>query len=92
MYIRAREDFFVILLSCSVTGGKIMSFYEWMIGKYLHKDTWRGDLARDMECDADFPKMGTRSEILCHLKNKNACDDCVEVFKRCWRDYARAGC
>lgn len=69
-----------------------MNFYDWMISRYLKKDTWRGDLARDMQGDSEFPRAGTRTEIMNHFRNKNACENCITVFKKCWRDYARAGC
>jgi len=68
-----------------------MSFYNWMMQKYLKKDTWRGDLARDMKEDKNFPVDGEKESILEHLKNRHACSECIDVFKKCWRDYERAG-
>ena len=64
-----------------------MNFYDWMMVRYAGKDTPRGDLARDMKRDKDFPKDGSRSEILAHLKDKGAIDECLACFKRCWQDY-----
>ena len=37
-----------------------MTFYEWMMTKYLGKDTPRGDLAEDMKRVKDFPEKNTR--------------------------------
>ena len=65
------------------------SFYDWMIEKYAGKDTVRGDLAEDMKRSDDFAGFNDRDVILTYLQRKNACPECVAVFKRCWRDYAR---
>ena len=67
-----------------------MDFYDWMMKRYEGKDTPRGDLAGDMKHEADFPKGADRERILEYLDWKGACEDCVAVFKRCWRDYKKA--
>lgn len=70
-----------------------MTFYDWMLNKYLQKDTPRGDLANDMKRESDFPGYGDYEIILAYLKYKNACEECIAVFKRCWRDYQKEmGC
>lgn len=67
-----------------------MDFYDWMIKRYEGKDTPRGDLAGDMKHEADFPKNAGRERILEYLDWKGACEECIAVFKRCWRDYKKA--
>ena len=53
--------------------------------------TPRGDLAGDMKHEeAGFPKDGDRQRILDYLDGMFACDECIALFKRCWRDYEKA--
>lgn len=66
-----------------------MTFYEWMIARYQGKYSPRGDLADDMSSDRTWPTENTRAAILDHLSSQGACDECTEVFKRCWRDYRK---
>lgn len=66
-----------------------MNFYDWMMVKYLGKSTPRGNLANDMKHVGDFPKDGDRKEIIEHLRAKNACEECLTVFKRCWQSYRK---
>ena len=66
-----------------------MNFYDWMISKYRDKNTPRGDLAEDMVRSGDFPKDGDYNSILKYLHRKGACEECVNTFKRCWRDFQR---
>ena len=37
-----------------------------------------------------FPKDGDRQRILDYLDGMFACDECIALFKRCWRDYEKA--
>lgn len=67
-----------------------MTFYDWMMAKYLSKDTPRGDLAHDMHHDADFPRDDDYDRLLRYLRYRRACTECVALFKRCWRDYRKA--
>ncbi len=67
-----------------------MTFYDWMMAKYLSKDTPRGDLAHDMHHDADFPRDDDYDRLLRYLRYRRACTECVALFKRCWRDYQKA--
>ena len=48
------------VISQSQKRGETMTFYEWMMTKYLGKDTPRGDLAEDMKRVKDFPEKNTR--------------------------------
>ena len=66
------------------------TFKEWIIRKYLGRDTLRGDLAYDISRDESFPKGDPEREgILDHLHRKFACHKCTELFKRSWKDYCR---
>lgn len=66
------------------------TYKDWLIEKYLGKDTPRGDLAYDVNRDKDFPEGHlTRERILDHLDIKNACDSAKELFKRTWKDYCK---
>lgn len=66
-----------------------MSFYQWMITRYLGEDTPYGDLAHDMQHDGQMAGLDTLEGILRHLHRRNACKECVAVLKRCWRDYQK---
>ena len=67
-----------------------MTFYDWMMKKYLKKDTPRGDLAYDMSREEDFPRCDDYDRILGYLHFRRACPGCIGIFKRCWRDYQKA--
>jgi uncharacterized protein YozE (UPF0346 family) len=64
-------------------------FYDWLLERYLGKDTPRGDLAYDAKREKDFPKLDDRTAILHYLGSKHACREAVGVFKRAYRDYAK---
>ena len=66
-----------------------MTFYEWMMERYLHRDTPRGDLAEDMKHDVDFPTESDYELLLNYLIRRHACSECLALFKRCWRDYQK---
>ncbi len=66
------------------------TFKEWVIRKYLGKDTSRGDLVYDISRDKTFPENDPeRERILDHLHNQFACDKCIALFKRTWKDYCK---
>lgn len=75
-----------------------MTFYEYMMEKYLSGEGRKHDLAADMDWDGDeFPKQARwekgsdegRLTIKRHLEICGACDACMDVFEECWREYAR---
>lgn len=65
-------------------------YYDWMLKRYLGKDTPRGDLAGDMKRSGDFPRCDDKRRILRYLQSKNACDEAIGVFKRSFRDYEKS--
>jgi len=64
-------------------------FYDWALRIYVNKDNPRGDLARDMQRDADFPRTNDKKAILVHLKRAGACDAAIQTFNDAWQYYAR---
>ena len=70
-----------------------MTFYEYMMKNYRHKDTPEGDLADDMYGDERFPRdlTGPKREqykkIRGYLFMRMACRECLETFKECWDEY-----
>ena len=73
-----------------------MQFYNWMKKNYKGEDSVRGDLFEDMERDKGFPrnphpgKYDAWFEIIFrHLVNMNACDEAIDTFEECWRDYVK---
>lgn len=67
-----------------------MSFYQWMITRYLGEDTPCGDLAYDMQRDGQMAGLDTLEGILQYIHRRNACKECITVLKRCWWDYRNA--
>jgi len=73
-----------------------MQFYNWMKKNYEGEDSERGDLFYDMKRDKAFPRNphpgkydGWHKLIISHLHSKGACDEAINVFEECWRDYVR---
>ena len=66
------------------------TYKEWIVDKYFGKYSMRGDLAYDIKRDETFPNELTNCErITNHLKLRNACKECVALFKRTWKDYCK---
>ena len=66
------------------------TYKEWMVEKYLGKDTPRGDLAYDLKRDKEFPEGHiNRERILDYLSFRGACNSAVKYFKRTWNDYCK---
>lgn len=66
------------------------TYKEWIIRKYLGKDSPRGDMAYDANRDKSFPEgLVSKEQILTFLRLRRACKECVAVFKRTWKDYCK---
>ena len=64
-------------------------FFDFMTDNYIKEDSPAGDLARDINRDKSFPQDSmSRKEIIDYLKQNNACAECLETFKWCWKEYA----
>ena len=73
-----------------------MTFYRYMIDNYYKASGRKHDLAYDMKSDwQEFPTRVNASQIDGHkvirryLEDCGACDDCLDVFEECWKEYAR---
>ena len=70
-----------------------MNFYNYMMKNHLNEMSPRGDLARDMKEDRDFPKnktgkfKGWKRLIKNYLKSQGACYDCMMAFEKAWKEY-----
>ena len=73
-----------------------MTFYTYMMRTHKTRLTSEGDLARDMERDKErFPRNRSckfdvwHRIILDHLLSHRACDECLEAFEKCWKEYVQ---
>lgn len=72
-----------------------MSFYRYTIKKYLNENSPKGDLARDMKEDKNFPInspqkfQGWKKVIKKYLENQGACYEFMVVFEEVWEEYER---
>ena len=67
-----------------------MSFYTWMMKKYIKTQAPEGDLARDMKDDKEFPHDGDKGKIRQYLEwDCGACSGCLEAFEKAWAEYER---
>lgn len=73
-----------------------MNFYNWMMKNYKNAESPAGDLARDMYEDdhkENFKNSNPgkykfwNNHIRAYLESCHACDDCIETFEKCWREY-----
>ena len=70
-----------------------MTFKNWMKRNYISASGPRGKLARDIRDDEKFPINGTskfdawRVILRSHLVHHDACDDCLDTFDACWKEY-----
>lgn len=70
-----------------------MNYINWMKKNYIDSDCPKGDLARDIKRDENFPKNrtgkfdGWRRLILSYLYRQEACDGCLAAFEESWKEY-----
>lgn len=71
-----------------------MNFYNWMMRNHRDENAPAGDLTADMEQDKEsFPRNGTgkfdgwHRIIREYLVQQDVCDECLEVFEECWKEY-----
>ena len=71
-----------------------MTFYTYMMRNHKDQMTNEGDLARDMIRDKErFPRNRAckfdawHRIILNHLHSYGACEECIEAFENCWKEY-----
>lgn len=69
----------------------MVTFYDFMMERYLGKNNRFGDLAGDMKQDREFPRDATDRETVRHyLSRCLACTACMDTFSVAWRNYKRA--
>ena len=61
-----------------------------IVENYDGEDSAKGDFAKDMVCDKDFPSLAEYDFIKRYLENVGACDAALEVFEKLWKEYERA--
>ena len=65
-----------------------ISFYRFILDNYIKEDSPIGDLARDIKGDKSFPKRCIDySRIYSYLVGKGACNEAMEAFEECWKEY-----
>jgi len=62
-------------------------FFKTWIRKFEEADTARGDLARDIDCDPEFPRKNNKDIIRTHLEDMGACDNALRTFEDAWFSY-----
>ncbi|MCL6561260.1 MAG: sterile alpha motif-like domain-containing protein [Firmicutes bacterium] len=65
-----------------------MAFKIWL-KKFEGWETPRGDLARDVARDKNFPGEDDYNVILAHLRARGACKEAIQTFRRAWAAYQR---
>lgn len=66
-----------------------MNFKTWIIKRHIDDDSPIGDLARDIKDDGTFKEKNSLSGIDNYLDMNNACDRCIEAFKKAWDEYTK---
>ena len=66
-----------------------MNFKTWIIRRHIDDDSPIGDLARDIKDDETFTEKNSFSGIDNYLDMNNACDRCIEAFKKAWDEYTK---
>ena len=64
----------------------VSAFYAWM-KQFRDEDTARGDLARDMKQDKNFPQPRKRASIREYLRIYHVPKDCLNTFEKCYQQY-----
>ncbi len=65
-------------------------FFRWA-AKFADENSPRGDFARDMKRDFEFPALAEHDIILHYLEHIGSCSGAMEAFEELWRDYAGKG-
>ncbi|MVX64937.1 hypothetical protein GKZ28_14675 [Clostridium chromiireducens] len=64
------------------------TFKQWVEDKRW-SDTPRGDLARDIFNDVNFPDTHDYYEMLNYLKYKKACKEAKDIFRHAYRTFMK---
>ena len=69
----------------AVTANGEITFYAWMMCRYLGQPTPISDIAFDMAFDENWPLDNKYTSIRNHLGTND--DRLMELFERCWKEY-----
>ncbi len=66
-----------------------MNFFDYMVKNHQGENSPAGDLTEDMLRSGDsFPKDSTEKKVIQeYLIRNNACPQCMEVFRKVWKEY-----
>ena len=94
--IRGYAERYIDLHAIKYQEGFTMTFYRYMIDNYYKAEGRKHDLAADMKSDwREFPIRVTSTQpdghkvIRGYLEFCQACDDCLDVFEECWKEYVQ---
>ena len=65
----------------------MLGFKQYMISNHIKEDTPKGDLARDLKMDKEFPRICCKKEGTIYLEKYGACYNAIETFKAAWKEY-----
>lgn len=68
----------------------MVNFKNWVLARYLGKDSARGDFAADMVRADDAPEEDRKERWIGYLTwEHHACPEAMAVFRRMWADYEK---
>ena len=65
----------------------MLGFKQYMISNHINEQTPKGDLARDLKMDKEFPRISCKKEGIIYLENRGACYNAIKTFKDSWKEY-----
>ena len=66
-----------------------VSFKQWLIRTYERDNSPKGDFARDVKWDEEFPRSNTKKAISTYLMLRGACQEARDTFYLLWSQYAQ---
>ncbi|MGF3114759.1 YozE family protein [Facklamia sp. P12937] len=64
----------------------VPDFKNWVV-KFKHEIGPKGDFAKDVSKDPNFPSGVSKSEIENYLLDHGACLEVMDIFLGCWAEY-----
>lgn len=68
-----------------------LCFRSWIIERYIKADSPRGDLARDIMRDINFPSTYAYDEMINYMKyiRWGTCKEALETFRAAYKSYKK---
>jgi uncharacterized protein YozE (UPF0346 family) len=66
-----------------------MKSYKMWIKQFRQEDTPRGDMAREIKDDKDFPVTTSKKKMLNHLEKLTACSGAFRTFHETYLEYKK---